>query len=33
MNAAASLPSGYHRIRYGDEIIRFSLRVQPEREA
>ncbi len=33
MSAAASLLGGDHRIRYGDQIIRFSLRVQPEREA
>ena len=33
MSAAASQPGGDHRIRYGDQIIRFSLRIQPEREA
>ena len=33
MSAAAPHPGGDHRIRYGDQIIRFSLRVQPERQA
>ena len=33
MSAAASQPGGDHHIRYGDQIIRFSLRVQPERQA
>ena len=33
MRAAALQPGVEHRIRYGDQIIRFSLRVQPERQA
>jgi len=33
MSTAACQLDGDHRIRYGDQIIRFSLRVQPERRA